>query len=47
MGRAISSALGLSERTVENHLYRVFTKLDVRTRADLPDALGWTTGSRS
>jgi DNA-binding CsgD family transcriptional regulator len=44
--RAISSALGLSERTVENHLYRVFTKLDVRTRAELPDALGWTTGSR-
>lgn len=42
--RAISAALGLSERTVENHLYRVFSKLGVRTSGELPDALGWPTG---
>ncbi|HPB71528.1 MAG TPA: helix-turn-helix transcriptional regulator [Phycicoccus sp.] len=33
--REIASALVLSERTVENHLYRIYAKLGIGTRADL------------
>ena len=38
--REIADALVLSERTVENHLYRAFTKLGVTAREDLSTALG-------
>ena len=37
--RQIAERLVVSERTVENHLYRVFIKLDVTTRDDLAAAL--------
>ncbi len=37
--RQIADALGLSVRTVDNHLARVYRKLDVASRDDLPDAL--------
>lgn len=37
--RAIAEELVISERTVENHLYRAFTKLGVTTRADLAGAV--------
>ncbi|WP_027479405.1 helix-turn-helix transcriptional regulator [Gryllotalpicola ginsengisoli] len=37
---AIAQRLQLSVRTVENHLYRVFQKLDVENRQELADALG-------
>lgn len=37
--RAIAEHLVVSERTVENHLYRVFTKLGVASRDDLADVL--------
>jgi DNA-binding CsgD family transcriptional regulator len=33
--REIAATLFLSEKTVENHLYRIFNKLDVRSRAAL------------
>jgi DNA-binding CsgD family transcriptional regulator len=37
--REIGRELALSARTVGNHLYRIFPKLEVRTRAGLRDAL--------
>ncbi len=38
--RQIAQRLIVSERTVENHLYRTFIKLDVGSRDDLAAALG-------
>jgi DNA-binding CsgD family transcriptional regulator len=38
--REIAEALFVSEKTVETHLARVFRKLDVRSRRQLPDLLG-------
>ena len=37
--RAIGARMFLSHRTVGSHLYRVFPKLDISSRADLPAAL--------
>jgi DNA-binding CsgD family transcriptional regulator len=37
--RAIAERLGLSVRTVDNHLARVFTKLGITSRSELVDAL--------
>ncbi|MEU8271333.1 LuxR C-terminal-related transcriptional regulator [Sphaerisporangium sp. NPDC049002] len=37
---AIAARLGLSRRTVANHLHRAYGKLGVRGREELPDALG-------
>jgi DNA-binding NarL/FixJ family response regulator len=37
--REIAEQLCLSERTVENHLYRVFAKLGIRSRRELSRAL--------
>ena len=33
--RAIAGALYVSQRTVENHLYSIFSKLGIRTRTEL------------
>jgi DNA-binding CsgD family transcriptional regulator len=38
--RAIGARMFLSHRTVGSHLYRVFPKLGINSRADLPTALG-------
>ncbi|MFN8024671.1 MAG: LuxR C-terminal-related transcriptional regulator [Acidimicrobiales bacterium] len=38
--RQIARRAVVSERTVENHLYRVFIKLGISSRAELPGALG-------
>jgi DNA-binding CsgD family transcriptional regulator len=38
--REVADELYLSPRTVENHLQRIYTKLGVRGRRDLPAALG-------
>ena len=38
--RAIAEALYLSPRTVENHLQRIYDKLGVAGRAELPGAIG-------
>jgi DNA-binding CsgD family transcriptional regulator len=38
--REIAAQLFLSPKTVEMHLGRVYRKLDIRSRADLPGALG-------
>jgi DNA-binding CsgD family transcriptional regulator len=38
--RAVAEALYVSERTVENHLQRIYTKLGVRGRTELAAALG-------
>ncbi len=38
--RKIAERLVLSVRTIETHLLRVYRKLGIRTRAELPDALG-------
>ncbi|MGN6359642.1 MAG: ATP-binding protein [Thermomicrobiales bacterium] len=43
--RAIAQRLYLSHRTVESHLYRVFPKLGVTSRAQLADALGGRLGA--
>jgi DNA-binding CsgD family transcriptional regulator len=41
--REIGDRLYLSHRTVESHLYRVFPKLEITSRAQLGDALaGWS-----
>lgn len=32
--RQIAEALGISEATVENHLHRIFSKLDVTNRTE-------------
>ncbi|GLK18614.1 helix-turn-helix transcriptional regulator [Herbiconiux flava] len=46
--REISEALVLSVRTVETHLLRVYRKLGIRTRSELPGAIGQTApGERS
>ncbi|MFI7435539.1 helix-turn-helix transcriptional regulator [Micromonospora haikouensis] len=37
--REIAESLGLSVRTVDNHLARIFRKFGVRGRDELPDAL--------
>lgn len=41
--RAIAERLYVSERTVENHLYRVFIKLGITGRDQLASALGRST----
>ena len=38
--RAIAQQLYLSERTIENHLQNVYTKLGVKARSELATALG-------
>jgi DNA-binding CsgD family transcriptional regulator len=40
--REIAQKLFVTARTVEGHLTNVFSKLDVSTRTELPDALGQT-----
>ena len=42
--RAIAERLYVSERTVENHLYRSFAKLGVSSRAELAERIGAETG---
>jgi DNA-binding CsgD family transcriptional regulator len=37
---AIAQALFVTRRTVETHLTKAYAKLDVRTRAELPEAMG-------
>jgi DNA-binding CsgD family transcriptional regulator len=41
--REIAQTLFITARTVEGHLTNVFHKLDVKTRTELPAALGTTT----
>jgi DNA-binding NarL/FixJ family response regulator len=43
--REIAQRLYLSHRTVESHLYRVFPKLGVTSRAQLVGALGSRLGA--
>lgn len=38
--KAIARELGVTERTVSNHLQNAYVKLGISTRADLVDALG-------
>jgi DNA-binding NarL/FixJ family response regulator len=38
--REVAAALFLSEKTIENHLSRVYAKLGVRSRAELVGILG-------
>ena len=43
--REIAAELVLSERTVENHLYRAFAKLGVSSRAELSTHVATATSS--
>ena len=43
--REIAAELGLSVRTVDNHLARAFAKLGVASRDELPEALGLTAAA--
>jgi DNA-binding NarL/FixJ family response regulator len=43
--RQIGERLYLSHRTVESHLYRLFPKLGITSRAQLRDALEEASGS--
>ena len=43
--RDIAERLYLSRRTVESHLYRVFPKLGITARAQLPRVLGDRIGA--
>ena len=43
--RVIAERLYLSRRTVESHLYRVFPKLGVTSRAQLASVLGRRPGT--
>lgn len=45
--REIAERLGVSPRTVDNHLARIYRKLDVRTRDELGAALASSASSRS
>ena len=45
--RVIAERLYLSRRTVESHLYRVFPKLGVSSRAQLVSVLGPRLGTAS
>jgi len=40
INRDIAQALFVTEKTVETHLGHAYAKLNVRSRADLPEALG-------
>lgn len=42
--QAVASALGITERTVEKHLERIYRKLGVRSRSDA-SALAWSLAS--
>jgi DNA-binding CsgD family transcriptional regulator len=44
--KEIARRLGLSVRTVNNHLQRVYTKLGVSSRIDLDEALSTVSGAR-
>lgn len=44
--KGISEHLTLSVRTVDNHLQRIYLKLGIRNRAELPRALNLDTGSK-
>jgi len=44
LNRAIAERLYVSERTVENHLYRSFAKLGVSSRAQLAELVGPEAG---
>jgi DNA-binding NarL/FixJ family response regulator len=37
--KQVGAALFLSDRTIENHLSRIYAKLDVRTRTELAGTL--------
>jgi DNA-binding CsgD family transcriptional regulator len=41
--REIAERLYLSHRTVASHLYRIFPKLDITSRAQLRNRLQWVT----
>lgn len=42
--REIAGRLGVSVRTVEGHLYRIYEKLDIHSRGELAASLGRDTG---
>jgi DNA-binding NarL/FixJ family response regulator len=44
---AIAVELEISVRTVQNHLARIYRKLGITRRHDLPDALAFTTADRT
>ena len=43
--REIAQALFVTTKTVEMHLAHVFSKLEIRSRTELPKALGSTAGT--